>query len=400
MNDMSGAAEQITDDDFRVDYRGALSQERFDQEIDAVFRRAWLAIGHDLEIPNPGDYFVRDLPGLRANVIVVRGTDGVVRAFHNACRHRGAMLACDKAGNRRHGLACRYHGWTYNLDGGIRVITDRDQFPNRDTADLGLKPVRCDLRHSYVFINLDDKAESLDEWLEGLADPTMYEGYFERFPVFSMWSVELEANWKLVIDNFSEGYHTLLVHKATLSDYQDLVDNPMRHVIAVDVMKRHFRGGVPANMSHKTIAVEDLAFRHTLKSTPSYYGDSEGMPHGMNFGKMEHWGFDSIKLFPNTAFLPGKDFCVEFRVWPISPNRTLLETTTLLPEPKTYGERIAQEYPYALAREIVSEDLGVIEDQHRLLATGAIEELNLSYQELPLAQAYRNIERMIREYSK
>lgn len=387
----------LVDADYKIGYRDSLGQEAYDREIALVFRKSWLVLGHDLEIPNPGDYFVRDLPGLKANVLIVRGADGVVRAFHNACRHRGAMLACDGGGNKRRGLSCRYHGWTYELDGRLRGITDRDQFPEQDVDHLSLRPIRCEVRHTFIYINFDEQAAGLDSWLEGLADSTMYEGYFEQFHSFKMNSVVVEANWKLVMDNFNEGYHTLFVHKNTLSDYQQLVDNPMRHILAMDVMKRHLRTSVPANMSHRTIPVEDLAFRHTLKSTPSYYGNSEGLPHGLNFGNLEHWAFDVIKLFPNAMFLPGKNFCAELRVWPISPDRTLLETGTLLPKPKTYGERVAQEYPYVLGREIQCEDLGLLESQQQLLSTGSVEELNLSYQEFSLAQNYRNIRNMVEE---
>lgn len=396
MNDMT-QTDPLTLEDFTIDCSDLFSQEQFDREVKFVFWKSWLVLGHDLEIPNPGDFLVRDLPGLKLNVLVIRGKDGVVRAFHNACQHRGAMLVCEAAGNKPRGLSCPYHGWTYNLDGSVRGITDRDQFPVEDLSTLALKPIRCDVRHTYIFINPDGSAPSLDEWLEGVADPTLYEGYFERFHSFEMISAEIEANWKLVIDNFSEGYHTLFVHKGTLTDYSDRPDDPMRHLVAFQPMKRHSRSGLPANMQHKTIPVEELAFRHTPKSTPSYYGDSDGLPHGVNFGQINPWAFDGISLYPNKAFLPGKDFCVEFRIWPISPTRTRVEASTLLPKPKTYGERVAQEYPYALGREVVSEDLSVLEKQQKMIANGAIKALKLSFQETILAQRYRNIRRDIQE---
>lgn len=392
----------VTDADFKIDYTNLLSPEQFEREVEFVFKKSWLVVGHDLEIPKPGDFLVRDMPGLKANVLITRGLDGVVRAFHNVCRHRGAMLVChETAGNKRQGMSCPYHGWTYNLDGSLRGITDRDQFPVQDVSDLGLKPIRCEVRHTYIFINFDDDAESLDSWLESLADPTMFEGYFERFHMHEVDSVVLEANWKLVMDNFSEGYHTLFVHKGTLTDYQATSGNPMRHLPVTDnSMKRHSRYGAPANMEHKTIPIEDLMFRHTYKVTPSYYGDSEGLAHGLNFGRLEHWSFDIIRLFPNALFLPGKDFCVAFRVWPLAHDRTLLEIVNHQRTPKTYGERVAQEFAYVLGREVASEDLSLLEKQQKALATGSMKEMTLSYQEYGVATQYRTLRRMIEENAR
>src|SRR4051812_29642572 len=117
MNDMPNPG-GLTDADFKIDYSNQLSPEQFEREVELVFKKSWLVLGHDLEIPRTGDFLVRDLPGLRANVLLTRGKDGALRAFHNVCRHRGAMLVCHQtAGNKRQGLSCPYHGWTYNLDG-------------------------------------------------------------------------------------------------------------------------------------------------------------------------------------------------------------------------------------------------------------------------------------------
>jgi phenylpropionate dioxygenase-like ring-hydroxylating dioxygenase large terminal subunit len=87
--------------DLTVDIRTVLSKEYFEKELAGIFRRAWLPIGHNYSIPRPGDYFVRKLPGLETALLIVRGTDGPVRAFHNICRHRGSPLVTEPGGNQK-----------------------------------------------------------------------------------------------------------------------------------------------------------------------------------------------------------------------------------------------------------------------------------------------------------
>src|ERR1044072_1272607 len=133
--------------DFHVDVDGLFTEASYQRDLDGIFRKSWLAVGHDYALPNPGDFKTRKIPGLNYNVLVVRGKDDKVRAFHNVCRHRGNMLVCKEAGTSRQGFSCAYHGWTYNIDGSVRGITDREQFPPYGNEALGLKGIRCEVRH-------------------------------------------------------------------------------------------------------------------------------------------------------------------------------------------------------------------------------------------------------------
>src|SRR5262245_42672937 len=235
--------ESITGDlsgiEFHVNVASMFTEAYFRKEIEGIFRRSWLAVCHTYDLPNPGDYRTRHIPGAGYNILIVRGRDNAIRAFHNICRHRGAMLTCKRSGNSRHGIACPYHGWTYNLDGSLRGITDSDQFPQVDKSTLGLVGIRCEVRHSLVFVNFDNDAKSLDAWLGDLASPELYAGYFERCRPGELTSVNVRANWKLCVDGFLEGYHTLFVHKNTGGDYLGGDDNPMRHHPAVNLSKWH-----------------------------------------------------------------------------------------------------------------------------------------------------------------
>lgn len=381
--------------EFRINLNDMFTEETFKSEIDGIFRKSWLPVCHTYHVPNPGDYYTRHLPGLNANIIILRGRDNIVRAFHNVCRHRGSKLKCDKSGNARQGIACPYHGWTFNVDGSLRGVPDGDQFPGMEKSTLGLFEILCDVRHSFVFINFDDGAEKLDDWLEEFKDPQLYEGYFEATRHTELMEVKLRANWNLCIDAFSEGYHTLFVHKNTGGDYLGSGDNNMRHHPAAEFTKRHARFAVNANPDHKWTPTETLAYSFTTECHPSFNSDSSICPPGVNFSKLKDWAFDGVKFFPNMILLTGRDWFAEFHFWPVSPTETLIEWNIFLRRPKDYGERVAQEFSYAFTKEIALEDLSLLEDQQAALEDGTLKEFVLSLQEMALAHAYRAKARML-----
>jgi phenylpropionate dioxygenase-like ring-hydroxylating dioxygenase large terminal subunit len=380
--------------EFHLDVSGLFSEESYQRDIDQIFKKSWLAVGHDYDLPNPGDFKTRSLPGLGYNILIVRGKDGKIRTFHNICRHRGNMLVCKDHGSSRAGFSCAYHGWTYNIDGTVRGITDREQFPPYGNEALGLKEIRCEVRHSFIFINLDQDAEDLDDWLAELAPNNLYEGFFDNFRSTALYSATIGANWNLVMDAFSEAYHTLFVHKNTATDYLGGDDNKMRHVPAMDIMALHARHSVAANPNHKWAEVEKLAYRHTARAFPSFDSNSEGLPAGLDFGKLNHWAFDIVKFFPNLIMLTGRDWFIEGYVWPSAAGESFYEWNIYLRNPKTYGERVAQEFPYIIGREIACEDLFLLEKQQAALQSEAVTDYFLSFQELVVAHHYRSRDRM------
>lgn len=177
-------------------------------EQEAVFRRCWLFAGHESEWPEPGSYRLTERSG--APVVVVRGEDGVLRAFYNACRHRGAPVTRDTCGTARR-LTCQYHSWSYGTDGVLKVVPDARNFPDLDTGALGLVPVRCETWDGWVFISEDPDAPPLLEFLGPVADqmaeidgPVMRAVGTQVHP--------LSCNWKLMVDAFLEVYHVRTVH--------------------------------------------------------------------------------------------------------------------------------------------------------------------------------------------
>ena len=143
------------------------SPEYYRLEQEKVFSKVWLQVGRVESVAKPGDYFVGDIAVCRASVIVWRGMDGGLRAFHNTCMHRGNTLAWpnEPCGNRRT-LQCRFHGWTYESDGRLTHVPDEKMFAGLDKERRGLMEIAVDVWEGFIFVNLDpEPEESLSEYL-------------------------------------------------------------------------------------------------------------------------------------------------------------------------------------------------------------------------------------------
>ena len=187
---------------------------------DWIFTRTWQGIGHAAQVERAGAYFLAMIAG--EPVIVVRGKDGVLRAFYNVCRHRGGPLALEDG--CVNALQCRYHGWTYLLDGTLRGVPAMDRTELFDRKDFGLVPLRVETWEGLVFVNLDAGAAPLEDSVRGIA---------ERIAPVRLGALafarrvdyQVRCNWKVYVDNFLEGYHVPYVHPelAKLYDYNRYV---------------------------------------------------------------------------------------------------------------------------------------------------------------------------------
>ena len=174
----------------------------------AVFARCWQLVAHRGQLAEPGDHVVGQVAGVP--VLLVRGEDGVLRGFPNICRHRGGPLAlCDGKGLRV--LRCKYHGWTYTLDGQLRAATEMQDAFDFNVADIHLPPLQMREWQGLVFLALDAGVPPFDSVYGGIAEriaPIDLSGmhYFRRI------DYEMECNWKIYVENYVEGYHLPHVH--------------------------------------------------------------------------------------------------------------------------------------------------------------------------------------------
>lgn len=177
-------------------------------ETDALFLRAWHCVGHESQIPEAGSFLTTCLVG--NPVLVVRGADGAVRAFYNVCRHRGGPIALEEQGHAAM-LQCKYHGWTYRLDGSLRGVPRFDRTELFDKRDYGLVSVEVQAWQGLLFVRLETGGPSLGALLDGIAEriaPLRLDSLrFHRRVRY-----DVACNWKVYVDNFLEGYHIPLVH--------------------------------------------------------------------------------------------------------------------------------------------------------------------------------------------
>jgi len=370
-----------------------ISAERFAAEREIIFRRSWLYIGKADALTQPGSYFVKELPTLGASLIIVRGTDGKVRAFHNICRHRGNKLIRGGSGCEA-AIRCGFHGWAFSPEGACLVVTDEHQFPLLDKSKLGLIAVACEVWNDFIFVNFAPQ-ETLAQWLEDMWD--QYPGYFESHEKIGSYAVEIESNWNLGVNSFTEGYHTLYIHRNTVPDYQGGKGNPQRHRPFMQMMKHHTRYSAPANPDHHETPAEALAWKHGNKLLPAATFRHEGLVAGVNPSRAEKWLFDVVELFPNNVMLTGQYWHMVMTFWPLAANRTLMVQEAFAYKPKNMGERLSQEFFRSRGREVLREDLNTLEAQHAALSSGAMRHAYLSRQEAAILHHYRVADAMLRD---
>jgi phenylpropionate dioxygenase-like ring-hydroxylating dioxygenase large terminal subunit len=210
-------------------YRSHLT---FGRELDEIVFRSWLYAGHVSEIPNAGDYLLFEIG--EDSVIITRGEDGEVRALMNVCRHRGARVCEDMSGNRKT-FVCPYHGWVYNTDGSLRAAREMEILEGFDGAAHGLKQARVQVYMGLVFINCDPDAADFLPALQKLKEPLgAYD--LENAKVAHKQTYTVDANWKLVLENYLECYHCATSHRAyarmhTLKDLHENVKDQVQAML-------------------------------------------------------------------------------------------------------------------------------------------------------------------------
>ncbi len=206
---------------FRVHRSTMTSLELFELEWQRIFDRCWLYVGHESEVPNPGDYRRRTVA--RRPVFMVRGSDGVVRVLLNTCTHRGALV-CRRDEGTAEVFQCFYHAWTFNNRGELIGLPDPGGYvPDFDRAALGLKsPPRVATYRGLVFVSFNPDVADLPDYLAGareLMDLTL-----DSAEVLGGWEIvagtakyHVRANWKLLVENSIDNYHFPTVHQTYLA---------------------------------------------------------------------------------------------------------------------------------------------------------------------------------------
>ncbi len=191
------------------------SEEIFGLEKERIFCREWFCAGREEDLPPAGDYLALDVAG--ESVLVVRTRDGTLAAHYNVCRHRGSRLVpAGSRGSLGGTIRCPYHSWTYTLDGALRTAPHLDEEDGFTKARLGLNPVGIEIWGGFFFLNLTP-AEASSRNYGLLSQLGEIPGRLRRYPLAELRSgrrieYEVEANWKVLLENYNECYHCGPVH--------------------------------------------------------------------------------------------------------------------------------------------------------------------------------------------
>ena len=197
----------------------------YELETRQLFARAWAFIGFAHDLAQVGDVMPVHVAGMP--LVLVRGANRKIRAFHNVCRHRNLKLVAEPR-NCKHTITCPYHRWSYDLEGNLKAAPyfggEKTELPDDfSLEDHGLQEVSCRLLHDWLFVNLSGDAQGFETYIAPLRKQLAGIDLDDFVVVGSIEFGEIKTNWKLLMENFIEPYHVQFVHKNTTN--QPLVDH-------------------------------------------------------------------------------------------------------------------------------------------------------------------------------
>jgi len=278
----------------------------FQRELEEFYGTSWLNVGRESQVSQPGDFFTREIGG--ESVLVVRGTDGTPRAFYNVCRHRGTRLVEDPEGAKLRTIVCPYHGWTYSSEGRLVGAPHTDSLVDFDKDASGLYGIRLETWGGFVWVNLDPEATSLRDHL------SPFFAKFDRFPLgklrlASRKTYEVEANWKILVENYQECYHCAPVHP-DLNRITPYFSGEVHDYFIDGASRAPFSGGwMEFAKDYASMTWSGYTSRPPL----------EGMT------EEDRRRVYYYAVFPNLFFSLHPDFLMIHRTWPVTPTHSRVE---------------------------------------------------------------------------
>ena len=353
---------------YRVPSSTYTDPELFELERTRIFSRAPQLICLSAEIESPGDYIAFD--ALPVPILVLRDERGRARAFLNSCRHRGARVASGR-GSGAKGFTCPYHAWRFGLSGELVAVNAAETFGPVAGEELGLIELPCREAAGLVFASPSQGSpftleESLGDLLPELA------GYgLERAELIRSGEFQVDANWKLSLDSFSEGYHFSSLHRDTLG--QMTLSNVMTY-------DRFGPGGHHHRLGYPSKSILEL----------NREPESEWAPE-------RHLGFVYF-VYPNVSMLVAADTVEVFRVYPaeeVGRQKTLYHlyhrTSVATPEER----RLAEEQFDYIYRVVETEDFAITAQEQRAIESGQLPYLNFGRNEPALIGLHESLRQAV-----
>lgn len=343
----------------------------FELEKRRLWTQSWLIAGHVDEVPESGSFKLWDRAGWP--VVIVRGKDRHIRAFFNSCRHRGGGLVREACGKAKV-LACKFHAWTYDLEGKLVHVPDEHDFPGLDKDAHGLLPLRCETWGNLIFVNRDPDAPPLMTHLARVASELAHFDW-DRRRVSAVIPYDLPCNWKVVVDAFQESYHLDATHPRTVAPILDSRGTtielwPNGHSI-LTVPRRRDEGG-------RNDFILDAG---SNSSDPRH--------------EITRAGNISFTIFPNIIGTAAEYQFPMLCYWPTSLNTTHVDI--LITEPidspdmdPAQAQAIIEQFGM-----VMNEDMGNVAALQKSIESGALRSIRLGYQERRIYQFHEQLDRVL-----
>lgn len=350
------------------------SEEMFALEREELFRTHWQLVCHASEVAEPGQYVCIDIADERG--LVIRGQDGILRAFHNLCRHRGSRVVGDDRGTCNKALICPYHGWAYNLDGTLRGIARKDTFPPMDPDKWGLKALEMEVWHGFVFVRFQHGPQPAvaDLMARHETEIAPYATEHMVHATGSDWSDLVPVNWKSVRDVDNEGYHVRQAH-------------PGLH----DLYGQHYFDEPYINSTSRAVGT----FNDGPSRLPSVRAYREMLPKAKHLPESHRRCWVYIGLFPNLVFGFYPDSVIWYQEIPLSATETMQRGGVLRHAEESRQMRAARYLSGRIDRDTAAEDQMLTVWSCEATRSSAFDGIILSDLEYGLATFYDHLEAVL-----
>ena len=325
----------------RVHRRVYSDPDIFELEMDKIFGRAWVYVGHESQIKNPGDFVTTRIG--RRPMVLTRHTDGSIHVIHNQCAHRGAMVVAEDAGNAEEFVCC-YHGWTYDTTGKLIRVPLQHGYPTHfdpdDPATAMVRAPRVDSYRGFIFASLATEGPPLTEFLGYMT--TSLDDMVDRAPdgeievAGGVFKHAFDGNWKLYLENLCDAAHPLFVHQSSIEAARDQDDDVYSDGAGEIAIRQMRQNGAPYKMWQEQIGIWTYPNGHSFLG--DYHDDEKlvaakrddvfaeyiaaleakkGAEEAKRILEVTRW---NSNIYPNISFMSQfRQFRV---VHPVSVNRT------------------------------------------------------------------------------
>jgi Rieske 2Fe-2S family protein len=392
----------------RVSLEDTISPSFFARETEAIFQRSWLYIGRVERVASPGAYFTKELESLKTSLLVTRDKENNLRVFHNVCPHRGNKLVWDTYADRETAgrckrFACKFHGIGFGLDGDVERLPDAIAWLDDQARDLHLAEVPFGVWYGFIFVNLTPGGpkQSLREFIG--------DEYWTGFDNFDFsarsenysFQANADANWKALMDGFSEVYHGATTHKLpfAIPPIEEMAPGAT-HLVDIAI-RDHHRYYLAAR--HPRFNFDYERETNALATGPRYEFPEgfDVLPRAANPVGFPNWGTSSHMFWPNLYiqfYYPG--WYVTYVMQPLAYNKMRFELNIYMPKPRKFSEMLAQKSCALQFVEAGLQDFSLLEAQQLGLEARAFENYPFTDQEVCLRDFHEKIQAAVTAHER